>query len=218
MDIGVTFVFVIDFVARLSVATERRRYLTRGYGWLDLLSCIPGLRVIKFIRVVTVVRRFRSRANAEDDVDELFHNRARAILLFVLLLTVIVIEFGSMTILAIEEPVEGSNIKTASDALWYLVVTISTIGYGDQYPVTNMGRLVGTIVIVTGVALFSTLTGYLAHYFYTAGEGERRLVIERRRARLRRLQGKDPNGARTRRSTRTGTKRHDGQSARRHRH
>ena len=111
----------------------------------------------------------------------LFHNRARAILLVVLLLTVIVIEFGSMTILAIEEPVEGSNIKTASDALWYLVVTISTIGYGDQYPVTNLGRLIGVAIIITGVALFSTLTGYLAHYFYTAGEGDRRLLIERRR-------------------------------------
>ena len=109
-------------------------------------------------------------------------------------MTVIVIEFGSMTILAVEEPAPDSNIKTASDALWYLVVTISTIGYGDQYPVTNLGRLVGVVVIITGVALFSTLTGYLAHYFYTAGEGERRLVVERRRARLRRLQGKDPNG------------------------
>jgi len=194
MDIGVTFVFVIDFAARLSVAIDRRSYLTRGYGWLDLLSCIPGLRVVRFIRVIAVVRRFRARAHAEEDVDELFHNRARAILLFVLLLTVLVIEFGSMAILAVEEPVQGSNIKTASDALWYLVVTISTIGYGDQYPVTNMGRLVGTIVIITGVALFSTLTGYLAHYFYTAGEGERRLVIERRRARLKRLEGKESNG------------------------
>ena len=139
MDIGVTFAFLIDFAARLSVARDRRRYLTRGFGWLDLLSCVPGLRVVKFIRVVAVIRRFRARSHAEEDVDELFHNRARAILLFVLLLTVIVIEFGSMTILAVEEPVEGSNIKTASDALWYLVVTISTIGYGDQYPVIEHG-------------------------------------------------------------------------------
>ncbi|HYI23713.1 MAG TPA: ion transporter, partial [Candidatus Limnocylindrales bacterium] len=93
-EVSVTFVFVIDFLARLSVADDRRRYITRGYGWLDLMSCLPGLRVIRFLRVFTVVRRLRARADAEADIDDLFHNRARAILLFVLLLTVIVIEFG----------------------------------------------------------------------------------------------------------------------------
>ena len=105
----------------------------------------------------------------------------------VVLLTVVVIEFGSMAILAVEENAPNGNIKTASDALWFLVVTISTIGYGDLYPTTNLGRVIGTLILITGVALFTTLTGYLAHFFYGSSDHplidryERRRVAERRR-------------------------------------
>jgi voltage-gated potassium channel len=194
VDIGVTFVFVIDFLTRLARARSRRAYLIRQYGWLDLLSCIPGLRLVRLIRAFAVVRRLRRRTHSDADSLDLFENRARSILLFVMLLTIIVIEYGSMFILAVEEPAPDGNIKTATDALWYLVVTISTIGYGDQYPVTDAGRLMGTLVIVTGVALFSTLTGYLAHYFYSAGAGERQLLVERRRERRRREGEIPPEG------------------------
>jgi voltage-gated potassium channel len=58
-----------------------------------------------------------------------------------------------------------ANITTTSDALWYSIVTMSTVGYGDQYPVTNLGRLIGTLVIILGVAVFGTLTGFLANAF-----------------------------------------------------
>ena len=64
-----------------------------------------------------------------------------------------------------DEHAEGANITSASDALWYTLVTISTVGYGDQYPVTNAGRLIGTVVIVVGVGIFGTFTGYLANLF-----------------------------------------------------
>ena len=183
MDISVTIVFVADFLARLTRATNRRAYLFHGFGWLDLISCLPGFRVIRLVRVLNVIQRIQVRGGLDAASDEMVVNRPRAILLFVVLMTVAVIEFGSMAMLAIEEPVAGSNIKTASDALWYLVVTISTIGYGDKYPITDLGRIMGTVVLVTGVALFSTLTGYLAHFFYSAGQGERR-IARRRQARL----------------------------------
>ncbi|MEL0250185.1 MAG: potassium channel family protein, partial [Actinomycetota bacterium] len=56
-------------------------------------------------------------------------------------------------------------ITTAPDALWYMVVSLSTVGYGDQYPVTTQGRVLGAFVILTGVGIFGTLTGYLANFF-----------------------------------------------------
>ena len=58
-----------------------------------------------------------------------------------------------------------ANITTASDALWYIVVTMSTVGYGDRYPVTTAGRELGTFIIVLGVGIFGTLTGFLANFF-----------------------------------------------------
>jgi voltage-gated potassium channel len=67
--------------------------------------------------------------------------------------------------LAIEPQSPEANITTAQDALWYMVATLSTVGYGDQYPVTTQGRLLGAFVILTGVGIFGTLTGYLANFF-----------------------------------------------------
>jgi hypothetical protein len=67
--------------------------------------------------------------------------------------------------LALEQKAPGANITTASDALWYVIVTMATVGYGDQYPVTTEGREMGTLVIIIGVGIFGTLTGYLANLF-----------------------------------------------------
>ena len=78
---------------------------------------------------------------------------------------ILVLQFGSLAMLRIEQYAPGANITTASDALWYTIVTISTVGYGDQFPVTDAGRLVGHCIIVVGVGIFGTFTGYLANFF-----------------------------------------------------
>jgi voltage-gated potassium channel len=78
-----------------------------------------------------------------------------------------VLEFGSLAILHAELKDPAANIRTAQDALWYVIETISTVGYGDQYPVTTAGRIIGTFIIVVGVGIFGTLTGSLANVFLT---------------------------------------------------
>ena len=83
---------------------------------------------------------------------------------------ILVLEFGSLEMLNIEQYAPGANITTGSDALWYVIVTISTVGYGDQYPVTNEGRLFGSLIIVIGVGIFGTFTGYLATLFLSSSK------------------------------------------------
>ena len=95
----------------------------------------------------------------------LIQDRANSALLTLLLMGILVLQFGSLGILYLEEDAPGANILTASDALWYTIVTISTVGYGDRYPVTNPGRVVGSLIIVVGVGIFGTFTGYLANLF-----------------------------------------------------
>ena len=85
---------------------------------------------------------------------------------------ILVLEFGSLEMLHVEQNAPGANITTASDALWYTIVTISTVGYGDQYPVTNAGRIVGALIIVVGVGIFGTFTGYLANLFLSPRKKE----------------------------------------------
>ena len=94
-----------------------------------------------------------------------FANRATGGLLFVVLIALVVLEYGSLAVLWAERGAENANILTAQDALWYSVVTISTVGYGDRFPTTEMGRVFGALVIIVGVGVFGTLTGFLANAF-----------------------------------------------------
>jgi voltage-gated potassium channel len=88
----------------------------------------------------------------------------------VLLVAILVLEFGSLAMLAVESSDPEANIRTASDAVWYLLVTMSTVGYGDLYPVTAGGRIIGSLIIVVGVGVFGTLTGFLANAFLAPSE------------------------------------------------
>jgi voltage-gated potassium channel len=83
-----------------------------------------------------------------------------------------VLEFGSFAILKAEMANPDANIKTASDAIWYTLVTISTVGYGDRYPTTNLGRIIGAVIIIVGVGIFGTFTGYLANLFLSPQKKE----------------------------------------------
>jgi voltage-gated potassium channel len=99
-----------------------------------------------------------------------FKDKATGGLLLVILIAILVLEFGSLAVLFAERTSPDANITTAGDALWYTVVTMSTVGYGDQYPVTELGRLFGVVIIVVGVGVFGTLTGYLANIFLSPSD------------------------------------------------
>jgi voltage-gated potassium channel len=102
---------------------------------------------------------------AQNLVREFVGHRGGSALLTLFFFIILVMEFGAMGMLTVEKRSPNANIKNASDALWYMYVTITTVGYGDRYPVTNAGRLIGVVVLTLGVGLFGTLTGFLANAF-----------------------------------------------------
>lgn len=165
-------IFVLDFLRRLRVADDDRAYLFKGYGWLDLISIIPLLRIARILRVFRVVRVVGRMGGPEAAIRTFFANRATGGLLLVFLIAIVVLEYGSLAVLWAEEGAEGANIETAVDAVWYVVVTMSTVGYGDQFPVTDLGRWFGTLVIIVGVGVFGTLTGFLANAFLSPSKSE----------------------------------------------
>lgn len=165
VDISISLIFLADFFARLRRAKDRRLYFVQGLGWLDLISCVPFLRFARIIRIARVVRKLRAEGGMDKMLHDLGAARASSSLLLVVFIAILVWEFGSVAILSVEARSADGNIKTASDALWYSLVTMSTVGYGDRYPVTNLGRLIGSVIIIVGVGLFGTLTGFLANSF-----------------------------------------------------
>ena len=167
IDTALTIIFVSDFIYRLTTAESRRWYLGRGGGILDLLSCIPALRIFRLFRVVRAVRIIRRLGGARV-LRELRGSFATGTLYLVVFLGLVVLEVAGLLELRFEEDASGANITTAGDALWWGYVTATTVGYGDQYPVTLGGRIVGVAMLTVGVALFATFSGFLANLFLTS--------------------------------------------------
>jgi len=159
-------IFLIDFVYRIFTAPSATRYFFRDFGWADLLASLPfaQFKILRVFRLVRVYRLLRA-LGVRTVVRTLVRDRANSALMTLLMMGILVLQFGSLSMLAIEEHAEGASITTASDALWYTIVTIATVGYGDTYPVTNLGRILGGMIIIVGIGIFGTFTGYLANVF-----------------------------------------------------
>jgi voltage-gated potassium channel len=161
-----SIIFLGDFSYRLFTAESKFQYFFRQFGWADLLASLPfeAAKILRIFRLVRVVRLLRVYG-VKNITNGLIKDRAGSALLTLLLMGILVLEFGSLEILHLEQYAPDANITSASDALWYVIVTISTVGYGDQFPVTNGGRLFGSLIIIIGVGIFGTFTGYLANVF-----------------------------------------------------
>lgn len=173
VEVSLTPVFAADFLYRLLTSSNRRRYMRYGFGWADLVAIPPLLSVFRIFRIVATLRRLRRRGAAAV-LEELDRARASTTFFATLFLVIAVVEFAGMAELAIEQNRPGANIHSASDALWWGFVTIATVGYGDRYPTSDPGRVVGTALLFAGVALFSVLTGFIANAFLAPRTRRRR--------------------------------------------
>ncbi|QHV94109.1 potassium channel family protein [Spirosoma endbachense] len=165
IDTGICVYFLFDFFLRLYQAPDKLKFMR--WGWIDLLASIPALdwfRLGQLVRVVRILRMVRAFRSMREFLTYLFRNRANGTLSVVLLSSVLLMIFGAVAILYVEK-VPEANIKTPSDALWWAFVTITTVGYGDRFPVTTLGRFIAAVLMIAGVGLFGTFTGYVANFF-----------------------------------------------------
>jgi len=166
IDGFLSLIFLADFLYRFFTAGSKSRYFFSQFGWADLLTSLP-IPLAKILRAFRVFRagRLMGKRGARYILGEFLGNRAQSALLTLLFFIILVLEFGGMAMVAVESSSAEANIRTPSDAVWYTYVTITTVGYGDHYPVTTEGRLIGIVIMTAGVGLFGTLTGYLANAF-----------------------------------------------------
>jgi voltage-gated potassium channel len=179
VDAIITPIFLLDFLYRLFTVRSRAHYFVRRWGWADLLSAVPGLGIFRLARIARVVEMLR-RTEREELARELYVERARVTFFTTMFLVLLVIEIAGMAVYFVEVPDAEANITSAADAVWWGLVTITTVGYGDRYPVTTAGRIVGTVLLFAGIALFSVLTGFIANQFLSP----RSRRVERARQRL----------------------------------
>jgi voltage-gated potassium channel len=156
----------VDFFIQLFQAENKLRYLYT-WGWLDLISSIPVLEVFRLgraIRIIRILRVLRGLKSAKFITGAILEKKSQSAMLAVVLICLVLIAVSSISILHMEIPA-GGNIKTAEDAVWWSIVTITTVGYGDKYPITTEGRILASVLMVAGVGLFGTISGLVASTF-----------------------------------------------------
>ena len=191
VDFAVCMVFLADFRVSLYRAPNRGRYFIT-WGWIDLLSSIPALDVARWgraARILRILRLLRGLRASQVLVQAVVQQRAHNAMLAASLIALMLISFCSIAILQFEAGA-GGNITTAEDAVWWAFTTITTVGYGDRYPVTTEGRMIAVVLMSGGVSLFGLFSGVLASWF--VGEEDQSqnaelVAVKEELARLRQL-------------------------------
>ena len=140
--------FVLDYAIQFYLASAKGRFVRKNLLELFLVL-VPFFRPVRALRALL----FTTKAGARSK-----NSIIKSIPLLISATTLLMIIIMGAAILDIERFVPNGNIKTPGDALWWGLVTITTIGYGDKFPVTTEERLVAGEMIIFGVAMISTLT------------------------------------------------------------
>ncbi len=169
-DAAICVIFLIDFFLHLRSTSKKSDYFFRQGGWLDLLGSMPSLgitqlgpllRLARLSRLARITRLLRGEQKTALIKDVLDHRSQYAAFITILLAFLVLIS-ASVLVLQFESRSPDANITTGGDALWYAIVTITTVGYGDRYPVTMFGRITAAFIMFAGVGIIGALASILA--------------------------------------------------------
>jgi voltage-gated potassium channel len=147
--------FLVDYAVNLALASPRRRWFVTHLHELIIVA-IPMLRPLRLLRLLSVILMLHRRSIGA------FRGR---VALYVVTSTVLLVLVAGLAVLDAEQNAPHANIHNIGDATWWAFTTITTVGYGDHYPVTLAGRLVAVGLMAAGVALLGTVTALLAQWF-----------------------------------------------------
>jgi voltage-gated potassium channel len=150
--------FALDYVARLALSTRRGLFIRQNL--FDLIVVVlPLLRPLRLLRLVTLLTVLNRRAGTS--------LRGR-VMTYAVGGTVLIVFVGALAVLDAERSSDEANITRFGDAAWWAIATITTVGYGDHFPVTLTGRAVATGLMLAGFALLGTITAAFASWLVQA--------------------------------------------------
>lgn len=184
VEFSIGIIFLVEYLARAWIAVDnprfaksrfpRLRYLATPMAIIDLLAVIPALfafggassLVLRFFRVMRMLRlaKLGRTSKAWDMLREAFVQKGREFALILGMLLVTILFAGSLMYWA-EGDVQPDKFGSIPRAMWWCIITLTTVGYGDAYPVTPMGKLLSGVVALAGIGLIAMPTGILAAAF-----------------------------------------------------
>ena len=173
-------IFTVEYLLRILVADRKMRYITSFYGVVDLLAILPfyvstgldlrSLRVLRFFRLFRSFKMVRY-SNAIQRLQRAFTLVREEMLLF-LAVTAMLLYLSGAGIYYFENPLQPEAFSSVFDGLWWAVATLTTVGYGDVYPVTAGGKIFTFIVLMIGLGVVAVPTGLLASALSDASKSE----------------------------------------------
>jgi voltage-gated potassium channel len=160
IDIGIWAIFVIDYIGKFTIADNKRAFI-KSHVFELLIIILPFLRPLRILRVIPLVGYFLKYSRK---------TLSGQLLQYILMAAVLITAPAALLMLDVEKYAKGANIKTLGDVLWWAITTLTTVGYGDRYPVTPSGRLIAVLVMLLGVAMVGAITASIASWLVKADE------------------------------------------------
>lgn len=170
-DTLICVIFLIDFFINLRAAPSKSHFFVKERGWLDLVGAVPTfgvvfkysslLRLARLNRATRLARRMRGESRGALIAD-IIKNRSNYAAGITGLLTIIILTSASVLVLQFESQAPDAIITSGWDAFWYSIVTITTVGYGDFYPVSVGGRITAMFIMIAGVGIIGVLASLMS--------------------------------------------------------
>ncbi|MEO1691762.1 MAG: ion transporter, partial [Cyanobacteria bacterium J06631_6] len=178
VEVFTVIVFTVEYIVRLIVAKKKLKFIFSFFGLIDLISILPfylttgidlrsfrAFRLLRLLRALKIIRY--SKAIRQ------FHNAlmiARDEIILYLFITFLLLYFAAVGIYYFEHEAQPEVFSSIFNSLWWAVATLTTVGYGDVYPITAGGRVFTFFVLLIGLGVVSVPAGLVSSAFSQARE------------------------------------------------
>jgi voltage-gated potassium channel len=180
IEIVCVLIFTAEYITRIIVSDNKWKFIFSFYGIIDILAILPfyvatgiDLRALRAVRLLRLIKIFRLGMYSK--AAKRFYlalSIAKEELVLYVFISLILVFFSAMGIYYFEREVQPDTFSSVFESLWWAIVTLTTVGYGDVYPLTMGGRIFTFFVLIIGLAFIAFPTGLIASALARAREME----------------------------------------------
>ncbi len=181
IEVVIVIIFTLEYLLRIYVADDKPKFIFSFFGIIDLLAIIPFyfalgvdlklLRTLRFFKIIRSLKLFRYIKAADRLVQAVALAREEIILFF--FMAILMLFFAATGIYYFEHEAQPVKFASIFHCLWWAVATLTTVGYGDMYPITVGGRIFTFVILMVGLSIIAVPTGLLASAMFEVREKKR---------------------------------------------